>query len=277
MRSSFVVFAAPLLLASAVQANPMFTTSLRARAVAGPHVQLTYAALSDTKDPIRVKSFGKTVTPWTKYEGFRTNMGSGITSTKSLQMCDCFVPIGVSLGYEVELPPISGRADVMLAYVTAASSAGGPIVPSRSGTGPDGGYWPWEIPELPELQGLDCTLACSGTDGGTLDVAALDTPSGSDSGVDKNVATGSEAGVNSPGSGGVEGKGGTAGTGVAQGSGGAPTSSAVSSDGATATSTQAPAKGGGGSCSISHDRASTLSTMLLLTGLVLALRRRRAS
>jgi hypothetical protein len=146
-----------------IAANPIIAETFLVRPTPGNHVQLTYASLRG-KPPVPSiqRRFGKCSTPWIRMKGgYRTNLGSGISAPAAIQMCDCDVPSGIPLTYAVTIRAADGEKPFTLQEKTT-------IIPSTKGAEArksarprkSGRLEPWEIPDPPGLQGLDCARAC---------------------------------------------------------------------------------------------------------------------
>lgn len=162
MRRAIVILVGTPLLAGAAWANPYANEVLRVRRVPGPHVQLTYGKTSsfypmkDTPVPTQATSHGTGKTAWTiETISFRTNTGSGVVIVPSLQMCDCNVPTDAELSYAITVPNVQAEGQFKTLGATTAGR------PAPSSTMPDGGLYPWDIPDPTEVQGLDCGVACA--------------------------------------------------------------------------------------------------------------------
>jgi hypothetical protein len=266
-----LVLAGPaVLIATSASANPVMSELARIREVPGPHVQLTYAVDGSSgkspKIPSAAETFGTKSTPW-KAASYSANTGSGIRGLLAVQRCDCFVPMGQSLVYNIVVSSEYDGKNITykLGVTTTGTYDAGTPKPLPEG---DAGH-PWDIPDPVEIQGIDCTVECAATevplDGGAVDVGAVDV-----GGLDAADAPIPGMG-GAIGSGGVVGSGGAAGTGGAVGSGGA-----IGSGGNTAPATTAPKSDGGGSCSIAHgNRSPGLFAFALGLGLALLGRRKR--
>lgn len=231
--SQLVIFATPAF------ANPIAMEVVRAREVAGGHVQLTYGV--DGKSPptpSATVTFGSKSTSWKPLAGgYRTNTGSGVRGVNAIQMCDCEVAIGQTLSYKVTVA--SAYDGKPVTYTASLTTSGkydpSPIAPPAE---PDAGVMPWDIPDPIEVQGLDCAVECAST-----------LPQG----------TGGATGA-----GGATETGGTTGTGAG---------------GTTGTSTTDPVnQNGGGACSMvrSGGPASLFVLALGIGVAVLAMRKRRS-
>ena len=174
MKRTLLFVAGTTLLASTAMANPYATEVLRARLVTGPHVQLTYGKSSsyfpmkDPSTPTQVNTYGATKTAWrSEPTYFNTKTGSGVVSLRSLQMCDCNVPDGQVLSYTISVPSLQTEGQTTKLSATTAGRA------APSMRLPDGGLYPWDIPDPTDLQGLDCSKACAEAQPG-VDAAAPD-------------------------------------------------------------------------------------------------------
>ena len=164
MKHSLLVVTGITLLACPALANPIATEVLRARAVAGPHVQLTYgvdtgAMPTGPATPSQVSSYGSAQTPWTSAIEYRTNTGSGVIPVTAIQMCDCNVPNDTTLNYEITVEVAAGQTRTLVASVSTSERPDASTPP----TDPDAGVLPWDIPDPTEVQGIDCTAACAAT------------------------------------------------------------------------------------------------------------------
>ena len=144
-------------------ANPIAVEVVRARQVPrSTHVQVTYAVdrgFGPLTDPVAVKRDGQPLAAtWVKNPSdFVTNTGSGLQKTLSTQLCDCAVAAGAHT-YVVTITNRGGMGTTdLMAAVTVAPGYSGP---PDAGVPRDGGF-PWDIPDPPELQGLDCAKQCA--------------------------------------------------------------------------------------------------------------------
>jgi MYXO-CTERM domain-containing protein len=184
MKQSLVIVAGITLLASPTFANPIATEVLRARAVPGPHVQLSYGVDtahtgSDPVTPSKVTTHGSVYTLWADPVGYRTNTGSGVVPVMARQMCDCFVPNDTTLRYEITVGDSVGQTRTLLADATTPGRMDAATAPAD----PDGGVLPWDIPDPTEVQGIDCTAVCAAMQSGvdaaiTVDAAPIVVPDG---------------------------------------------------------------------------------------------------
>ena len=171
--SQLVVASQFVLLATPAFANPIALEVVRAREVAGGHVQLTYGVDGKTPaTPSDAVTFGTKSTPWTALAGgYSTNTGSGVKGVNAIQMCDCDVPVGQSLGYKLTVASgYDGKTVTLTTSLTTSGNYDASVISPP--VQPDGGVLPWDIPDPVEVQGLDCAVECSaigpqGTGGAT--------------------------------------------------------------------------------------------------------------
>jgi hypothetical protein len=167
METIFVFVAGTALFASAAFANPFATEVLRARTVAGPHVQLTYGMDSGYNPmgaplapPSRVTTYGTAKTAWTSnLIYYRTNTGSGLVSVQAIQMCDCHVPPDTNLAYEITVTNVQDGKPIKLMATSSSREPSAP--PASTNIEGDSGVPLWEIPDPVEVQGIDCGTACA--------------------------------------------------------------------------------------------------------------------
>ena len=248
--AQIIVASQLVILATPAFANPIALEVVRAREVPGSHVQLTYGVDGKTPaTPSNTTTFGSKSTPWKAPAGtYQTNTGSGVRGVNAIQMCDCGVPVGQKLGYQITVASAyDGRTVTLTASLTTSGKYDASIAPSSS---VDGGYdagsppdvLPWEIPDPVEVQGLDCTVECA--------------------------AIGPQGTGGAPGTGGAQGTGGAPGTGGAQGTGGATT---------TVTTEPTVQPGGGGCSMIQGGQPTSLFLLVLGIGLAISATRKRRS
>jgi len=175
MKQSLVIVTGITLLASPALGNPIATEVLRARAVAGPHVQLTYGVdtghtSSGPTTPSQVTTYGSAQTPWSAPVQFRTNTGSGVVPVTAIQMCDCNVPNETTLRYEISVAISSNQTSTLVTTVSTPVRMDASPAP----TDPDAGVMPWDIPDPTEVQGIDCVEACAAMQPGVD--ASVDAP-----------------------------------------------------------------------------------------------------
>ena len=154
-----------VILATPAFANPIAMEVVRAREVAGGHVQLTYGVDGKTPaTPSDTVTFGSKSTPWTGLAGgYSTNTGSGVKGVNAIQMCDCDVPVGQSLGYKVTVTSAYDGTTVTTLSINLTTSGKYDASVISPPVQPDGGVLPWAIPDPVEVQGLDCAVECSAT------------------------------------------------------------------------------------------------------------------
>jgi hypothetical protein len=146
-----------------INANPMVIETFLVRQTPGHHVQLTYVnAMREPPVPSLKSRFGRTSTPWMRMkQPYRTNLGSGVSRTHAIQMCDCDVPGDAPLTYAVTVTAASGEKAFTMQGTTTVSPAGkGSEAPKSAHPRKRDSLRPWEIPDPPGLQGLDCVQAC---------------------------------------------------------------------------------------------------------------------
>lgn len=150
-----------VLLATPAFANPIALEVVRAREVAGSHVQLTYGVDGkEPKTPSNTVTFGTTSTEWkTLAAGYNTNTGSGVKGVKAIQMCDCNVAVGQSLAYEITVASAyDGKVVTLTSTLTTSGKYDAAV---KDPALIDAGSMPWTIPDPVEVQGLDCAVECS--------------------------------------------------------------------------------------------------------------------
>jgi hypothetical protein len=147
-----------VLLATPAFANPIATEVLRAREVEGAHVQLTYGVDGKAPQiPAIPITFGIKSTTWKPLAiSYSTNTGSGLKGVRAVQMCDCGVPLGQPLSYNVTVASTyDGKAVTLTSTLTLSGKVDAAVKdpPLFDGSA-------WHIPDPFEVQGLDCTVEC---------------------------------------------------------------------------------------------------------------------
>jgi hypothetical protein len=143
MKASFLLIASLLLTSTAAVANPRIgVQELRGQA-SGPHVKLTYT--TNCGGDLAV-TYGTSQSPWVKVGSLARDTGSGSEDIPILEMCDCHVPTGSTLNYEI------AHGNYATVFVSTQVS-----VPA-SPTGGDG----------------DCTTACQLADAAVADAGRPD-------------------------------------------------------------------------------------------------------
>ena len=143
MKTSLLLSASLLLFSTVAFANPVKTLQeLHAHWLAG-HVKLTYIT---NYDGDHVTTYGTSQSPWVQASSSVQDLGSGMQSIPIMEMCDCHVPTGASLEYEIV-------------------SAHGATVVTVEVSGTD--------PGLPSTLG-DCTTACQLADANAADAGRPD-------------------------------------------------------------------------------------------------------
>lgn len=168
-----------------VRANPINCQSLKARQVPGStHVQVSFANICRDKISLRSLTRDGTglKTDWQPFDGFVTNMGSGLDSTDAKQMCDCDVSVGehvYKLNFQASLDgeKYDETFNRTLDVLDPASMDTGPA-DDAGDVGEDVEDEPWNEPEPEEMQGLDCMAACRNGGPGTEAAAEAGDDSG---------------------------------------------------------------------------------------------------
>lgn len=118
------VFTLALFTSLEASGNPMWTESLRASAVDGPHVRLDYLAVKGGSGQLPVLGcHGTYCSPWQAGPDSSGNTGSGVKELLSAHMCDCYVPTGTELKYE----PVDKPSYFTTATVKVGSYQGDPV------------------------------------------------------------------------------------------------------------------------------------------------------
>ncbi len=197
LSASCLALACVFLLGRAVSANPISTEVGWAKQVINTHhVQLAMASMLDADGGTlqNVKRDGQLIAcPWQSVGFLSVNAGSGVTSYRSWQCCDCNVPIGKHeyqfMRYSIDVDVVENMNGIPERYVDASPDAR-----------------PWDIREQYE-QGIDCKPICAEPviDAGSSDSApAPDTtdaafptvdaaPQGADAGSSQVVDSGQPA------------------------------------------------------------------------------------
>ena len=278
MTKHLIIVVGALLFSAEAAANPAWSDKLTAEATQGPHVKLVYLYDSGIEDvsPRKLRSFyGTRQSPWLPGRSTSADTGSGVRPLSTLEMCDCHVPTGQVLTYE-----LTTTYNAMFAPITTIASV---TVPADPSSGPP------------------CSAACAqadaldGGNAGEVD-AAFPVGTGGSPGTGGETATGGSPGTGgematggSPGTGGETATGGSLGTGDSRGTGGnrgtggttggAPDSTSVPGSGGAIAGggSNGSRTKGGGSCAFAPAAQRPVLTMLaVLGGLMMIWRRRRS-
>lgn len=145
MKTSLILCAGLLLFSTAAVANPVMTVEeLRAQAVGASHVKLSYTT---NYGGDLAATYGTSQSPWVQAGSSTRDLGSGMQSMPIMEMCDCHVPTGTTLDYQI----VRANGAVL---VTAQVSGTDPTVPSTLG---------------------DCTTACQLADADAADAGITGT------------------------------------------------------------------------------------------------------
>jgi len=142
MKTSLILSTILLLSSTTALANPrMGVQELRGLVVAGPHVKLTYTTNCGGD---LAATYGTSRSPWVQVGSIARDTGSGSEDIPIREMCDCHVPTGGTLDYEIAHG----------SYTTVAVSA--QVV----------------VPDSPS--GGDCTTPCQLADAALADAGKSD-------------------------------------------------------------------------------------------------------
>jgi hypothetical protein len=314
MKIFLLAIASAILFSSSAMANPIWTEMLIGKAVAGPHVQLTYEAAGTARSSFEVPTFGTSHSPWTANGTTSADTGSGARTLNVMQMCDCHVPVGKTLTYsvgtgyllstDVWIPgamPATGTCVAECAAADISGTGGVTTLDAAMATGGtvalDGGNG--QMREVGEPGGTISTggvpasagVVSSGGESATGGVTSIDAPLSTGG----EIATGGWTSINTVIStaGSTISTGGVTLTGGATLTGGIPLTGDTISTGGVAITGSSISTGGtsvsgapidsssqskGGSCSIArHGRPTSLVILSFLGGIaILGLRRRRS-
>jgi hypothetical protein len=238
------------LVSSTALANPiMMVMRLSAESTGSTHVRLRY--LTNYGSSPSLATYGTSHSDWfTTGDSTSEDTGSGVKTMTYEYMCDCHVPTGSPLTYQVETP--SGMPSYYTSQLTVT------LTPSPSST-------------------TLCDDKCAQADSRD---ASVDTGAGTATGGSTAASTSAASSASTATGGSTAGGAGTiAGTtSAAGGSSGSEASTAAGGSSATAARSDSASedKKGGGACSFSSDgRAGALSFLLALGLVAFSLRRRR--
>ena len=111
-----------LLASSTASANPvMMVQEFRGQAVAGPHVKLSYT-YNIYSPPTGATTHGTSHSNWVRTGSTSRDTGSGVKSIPILEMCDCHVPSGTTLDYQLVFSTGTSTAAPLRVTVPSAPS-----------------------------------------------------------------------------------------------------------------------------------------------------------
>ena len=317
MKLFLLATANTILFSTFAVANPMWAERVTAQAVTGPHVLLQYEVAGTAVIPSGVTTYGTSHSAWTDAGTTSADTGSGLRLLQVLQMCDCHVPVGIILTYQVSArygyampasvtvpatPPFSGPCTAECAAADIQDGGGAASVDAPPATGGstalDGGHG--ELREVGQPAGGAISTGGVLSSGGAISIDG-EISSGGTPSVDAPVSSGgaiaaggtslhpSSATGGETTSGGAMSAGGLTVSGGAMSTGGATLAGgAIATGGVTLTggaiptggTTAVPTDSGskGCSCSLaSHGRPTPFMILAFLAGLAILRLRRRRS
>lgn len=175
MRRTFgiAVLVASVVVCSAAFGNPIMSDGANAVQVPGSrHVQVTFMCLdgfAGCAEPEGLERDGEQLdVTWTR-DFVSHNGGSGVEGYVAYQVCDCGLSVG-TYTYKIDAP-----AGAMTPDWTMTVTVTEPIPPQdvlaevgvtdagpADAASPDAEVFPWDEPEPPWPQGLDCIARCAG-------------------------------------------------------------------------------------------------------------------
>jgi hypothetical protein len=159
MKTILFLSASLLLSSTSAVANPrMGVQELRGQ-TAGPHVKLTYTTNCGGD---LAATYGTSQSPWVKVGSLARDTGSGSEDIPILEMCDCHVPTGVTLDYEI------AHGNYATVFVSTQVS----------------------VPASPAGDGGDCTTACQLADAAVADAGRPDARASGSGTLDKSNGSG---------------------------------------------------------------------------------------